>query len=110
MVVATLGLLLSQRPRGRVAQALAIPSYFTPGPFWTKLGEGSPHVGVAIINPSSGPGTTIDANYLTAVQQSQARAVRVLGYVATDHGNRNAGEIRSEIDAYYGWYQVDGIF
>lgn len=110
VVIATLGLLLSQRPRGRLAQALAIPSYFTPGPFWATLGEASPRVGVAIINPSSGPGTALDVDYLTTVQQSQARAIRILGYVATDHGNRDAGEIRREIDAYYAWYQVDGIF
>src|SRR5829696_5850709 len=52
-------------------QRLAVPSYFRPtaadadGLLWSRLEGGFPTVGLAIINPSSGPGATKDQAYVT---------------------------------------------
>ena len=75
-------------PVGTIAnQKMAIPSYFYPGSFWTQLEQGAPTVGLAIINPNSGPGTKFDQNYADEVSRAKANGIYVLGYVATDYGS-----------------------
>jgi hypothetical protein len=91
-------------------QQLAIPSYFYPGPLWTQLQGGAPTVGLAIINPSSGPGTSLDLQYATTTQTTQQQGILVLGYVYTAYGTRAAQAVMADIDTYYAWYGVDGIF
>lgn len=96
-------------------QRLAIPSYFYPctgpsGCYWNQLNNGAPTVGLAIINPDSGPGTSQDQNYVNQTLRTQAKGIIVLGYVYTSYGNRPAEEVKSDVDLYYTWYRVNGIF
>lgn len=91
-------------------QAVAVPAYFTPGAFWTQLNAAAPTVGLAVINPNSGPGNGVNYDYVNQVQQSRARGLTVLGYVHTSYGTRLAADVKREIDQYYAWYGVDGIF
>ncbi|TLX81877.1 MAG: hypothetical protein E6L00_05215, partial [Thaumarchaeota archaeon] len=65
---------------------------------------------VAIINPSSGPSSSIDSNYVSGIQQLQAAGVKVLGYVYTSYGTRSTSSIESDINSYNNWYHVNGIF
>jgi hypothetical protein len=113
-LVIALALLLALQPLQNVpaqsVQKMAIPSYFYPGAYWTQLINGAPTVGLAIINPASGPGKKADSNYLNTVRQAQARGITVLGYVYTKYGSRRASAVRADIDKYYSWYRVDGIF
>jgi hypothetical protein len=113
-LVIALALLLALQPLQNVpaqsVQKMAIPSYFYPGAYWTQLINGAPTVGLAIINPASGPGKKADSNYLNTVRQAQARGITVLGYVYTKYGSRRASAVRADIDKYYSWYGVDGIF
>lgn len=102
--------LVTHRPREHVMQTMAVPSYFAPGSFWPQLSDAAPAVGIAIINPHNGPGAAIDLGYHSNIQRIQAKGIKVLGYVATDHARRNSGDIDAEVDQYYAWYQVDGIF
>lgn len=92
------------------SQHLAIPSYFYPGSSWTQMTQGSPAVGVTVINPASGPGSSSNADYVRQVQQSQAAGLIVLGYVPTGYGGRAVADVEAEIDDYNAWYHVDGIF
>lgn len=95
------------------AQRLAIPSYFDPnnaGVLWDQLTNAAPRVGLAIINPNSGPGASPDPAYLATVQQAQRQGVITLGYVATNYGRRSLASVRSEIQRYFNWYGVNGIF
>ena len=91
-------------------QNVAIPSYFYPGALWTQIEHALPEDSVAIINPSSGPGSSIDQSYVAQVDEGQSAGLTVLGYVHTDYGRRSSAVVRSEIDKYYSWYGVDGIF
>ncbi len=93
------------------AQKMAIPAYFyATSSFWTQLQNGAPTVGVAVMNPNSGPGSRQNADYVNAVRKAQDAGVKVFGYVYTGYGARRSSAVRSDIDKYYNWYKVDGIF
>jgi hypothetical protein len=91
-------------------QSIAVPSYFYPGSSWTQLEAGAPTVGLAIINPNSGPGDTVDSNYVSQVTSTRAKGMTVIGYVHTSYGARSLTEVKAEVDRHYTWYGVDGIF
>ncbi len=91
-------------------QRIATPSYFYPGPFWTRMEKALPKQSTVIVNPSSGPGGAIDQNYAARVERNRAASLTVLGYVYTDYGRRPSAAVKSDIDKYYSWYGVDGIF
>ncbi|HEX5322947.1 MAG TPA: spherulation-specific family 4 protein, partial [Capsulimonadaceae bacterium] len=103
---------LSLGPTRAVAQKqrMADPSYFYPGPLWTKLEAAVPTVGLAIINPASGPGDRLDPNYVTQVKEAKAHGLIVLGYVHTSYAKRNLRDVEAEADHYFQWYHVSGIF
>src|SRR5438132_2763856 len=63
-----------------------------------------------IINPNNGVGTSSDANYMTGTDLMQLYGITVLGYVATNYGNRAMDSIIAECARYAAWYHVDGIF
>lgn len=91
-------------------QRIAIPSYFEPGELWNQLIAGAPTVGLAIINPADGPGSSVDPAYQTTVTQSQRNGILTLGYVATNYGRRSLTAVQQEIRRYFSWYAVNGIF
>ncbi len=91
-------------------QKIAIPSYFYPGTAWTRLENSAPTVGIAIINPDSGPGASPDPRYIAEIGRAHARGLIVLGYVHTSYGARNAAVVKREVNRYYAWYGIDGIF
>ncbi len=97
--------MISERTRG-----IAVPSYFDPGPLWTQMERAYPKVAMTIINPASGPGVVRDAGYADQVKNSQRAGLAVLGYVHTGYGARIASAAKADVDAYYLWYGVDGIF
>jgi len=65
---------------------------------------------VAIINPSSGPGTASDSVYVTGINKLRAAGITVLGYLSTQSGTRSISDIKADIDKYKSWYNVNGIF
>jgi hypothetical protein len=107
-----------------LSQLVAVPSYIYPDlgeadSQWTKLMDGFPTVGLVIINPDNGPGASLNDDYAALVDaiRDRDRDVIVLGYVYTDYGARPTSEgtpdvpsIEDDIDDYYDWYGVDGIF
>src|ERR1041384_2823172 len=92
------------------ASTIAVPSYFYPGALWTQMENAYPTVGLSIINPNSGPGTASDVNYVNQVTHTRARGLHVLGYVRTTCAARAAADVKAEIDLYFAWYGIDGIF
>jgi spherulation-specific family 4 protein len=65
---------------------------------------------MVVINPDSGPGVTADRAYRRAVGVARRAGTRVLGYVPTGYGTRDASAVEDEIGRYASWYGVDGIF
>ncbi len=77
--------------------------------WWWSFGFGFANI-ESFMNPSSGPGISRDTNYSTAVANCQDLNQNVICYVDTDYGDRPLANVEAEIDKYYLWYGVDGIF
>ena len=66
--------------------------------YWQSLTDSAPGVGItAILNPDSGPGSTLDTNYTAVVGSLQAAGGRVIGYVHTSYGTRSAATVRATV-------------
>lgn len=71
-----------------------------------------------IINPDNGPGTEAEqgpgtnthTDYQNIVTQCKKKGIGVLGYVATGYAKKDPEFVYSEINTYFSWYAVDGIF
>ena len=90
-----------------------VPAYFYPsaGSAWDDLNTAAARIPVtAIMNPGSGPGTFQDNSYVNAVDDLRAAGGKVIAYVYTQYGNRSAAAVKSDIDKYVNWYNIDGIF
>lgn len=95
-------------------QEIYVPSYVYPcsgtGCAWDVF---KANATLVVINPNSGPGTSSDPNYVTLVNNMKTgtSAVKiVVGYVSTSYGSRASSLVLAEIDKYYSFYNVDGIF
>ena len=99
-----------------LVQTLAIPSYWYPSNVsaspWARTLAAAPPVDLVVINPNSGPGKSVDAEYVAQVSRAHAASptLSVLGYVYTSYGKRDAAAVRQDIEHYFAWYAVDGIF
>ena len=89
---------------------LVVPAYYTPGPDWDRIIAASDVVGMIIFNPNNGPGMTTDPAYMPAIAKAQAAGIRVLGYVATNYGQRAEADINADVNAYYDLYKPSGIY
>jgi hypothetical protein len=86
-----------------------VPAYLPPRAI-TAL-AGSPRLPrLLVVNPASGPGTEPHPPYRDAVKAAQQAGARVLGYVNTGWGARDAGDVERDIDRYAAWYGTDGVF
>ena len=64
-----------------------------------------------IINPASGPGNDVDANYTKAIDRLVGAGCVVLVYVSTAYGKRLAGDVTTDIDRWQQMYpRAQGIF
>lgn len=109
------GSLLAAFATSANAVEVLIPSYFYPGgstsTLWPQLNTAASSVGMtAILNPASGPGAALDANYRNAVNSLRASGGRVIGYVSTSYGARPIADVKADIAKYRSLYSLDGIF
>ncbi len=91
-----------------------IPLYTYPGSTWRTViqaEQANPSVAVvAIVNPDSGPGNSLDPNYVRGIAQLEAAGITVLGYDHTSYGARPMNQVDSDALHYLSWYHVNGIF
>ncbi|MCL4518814.1 MAG: spherulation-specific family 4 protein [Thaumarchaeota archaeon] len=93
---------------------LLVPLYTYPtDSSWQTLIQAklaNPSVPVAaIINPSNGPGSGQDSNFVQGINSLRSAGISVLGYVATGYGSVSVSSAESQINAYKQWYNVNGI-
>jgi hypothetical protein len=101
---------ISQKPRPGTVR-MAVPAYFPPAdPQWQRMIAGAPTVGMIVFNPQSGPGTAADPAYTQIIAQAQAAGIIMLGYVATSYGARPEAEVIADINSYYDFYSLSGIY
>ena len=107
------GLLLSFNAH---AVNILLPAYFYSSSdpnqsFWDEMTAAAGQVGItAIMNPDSGPGSSVNSDYTTAVDVLRAAGGKVVGYVHTSYGARSQTEVLSEVSSYASFYNIDGIF
>jgi hypothetical protein len=64
-----------------------------------------------ILNPASGPGEEVDANYTKAIDRLAGAGCVVLGYVSTRYGKRASADVKNDIDRWLKMYpRAQGIF
>ena len=105
-------LVLGAAAGAAAAQSIAVPAYFYPGGnpnYWTQMDQASQGA-LAVMNPNSGPGSAPDPNYVSAVKAAEAAGITVVGYVYTNYGSRSLRAVESDVNKYYSWYPVQGIF
>ena len=58
----------------------------------------------------TGAGTSPEPGFQAAVRSAQAAGIRVIGYVATEYGQRPIAQAEADARNYKAWYGVSGIF
>jgi Spherulation-specific family 4 len=65
----------------------------------------------AIINPSNGPDhAPPNSDYQQGIKDLHQVGVKVIGYVPSNYGKRDFQAIKTDIDLYLKYFNVDGIF
>ena len=96
--------------------ATIVPLYTNPDhASWAALvtaKQAHPKVGIiAVVNPSSGPGSDLRADYTAGIAKLIAANIRVLGYVGTDYTANTPASVKADIDLWKTFYpNVQGIF
>src|SRR5262249_15156728 len=91
---------------------IMVPAYFDPSSgLWGGLNLAASRVPlIAIMNPNNGPGSTQKASYVSALSSLHAAGGRGIGYVYSSYAARATNLVMADIDLYFSFYQVDGIF
>ena len=89
---------------------VGIPAYFSKADLWKLATAGAPTVNLIVFDPADGPGIEPDPAYVEPIAKARAAGITVIGYLTTDYARRSIGQVKPEIDRYYDFYKVSGIF
>ncbi|MFE6287011.1 spherulation-specific family 4 protein [Streptomyces sp. NPDC057877] len=93
--------------------SLLVPLYVHPAEdpgAWHRLIARADRVHAVVLNPASGPGPAPDPAFTAVAGALRAAGARLLGYVDTDYGARDAARITAELGRHRRWYGVHGCF
>ncbi len=115
--VATISVTLTITGGSNAVQHLYGPVYAPPvtagttNAMWAQFEQAGTAVSFVIANPNSGPGSTQNADYVTGILGMHTSGIKVLGYVNTSTSGVliASATVKSQIDAWYSFYNVDGI-
>jgi hypothetical protein len=96
-------------------QTAAIPAYWYPDSSTSTstnqlLNTPSGDVSFIIADAANGAGSSVDPNYVSAIDTYEREGIKVYGYVYTDYGSRSLSSVEAEVSDWYSWYGLDGIF
>jgi len=79
---------------------------------WATLAGTAPTTRPAyvIVNVNTGPGTTLDSNYVAAITKAEAAGWTMLGYVDTAEASASVSSVESQVGAWRSLYGVRDIF
>ncbi|WP_424215113.1 spherulation-specific family 4 protein [Streptomyces sp. BI20] len=107
-------------PTGQRGLEIAVPAYVhADDPVLATLAETDPAPSIVVLNPNNGDAPFDEpwqerADALRRAVTATGEHTKVLGYVHTDHGNRDPAAVRASVDNYLrtadGELHVDGIF
>jgi hypothetical protein len=90
-----------------------IPLYVYPthlGSFWDVIEADPTNVGYVIANVDTGPGTSVNSDYTTHIDNCRAVGIKVLGYVDTNYTARPRAGVEAEMSTWSNLYAIDGYF
>jgi hypothetical protein len=87
-----------------------LPAYFYPGASWQAALATATASSTIIVNPSSGPGTSPDPQYLQVVASAQAKGAELLGYIDTGYTSLPLANIEQQVSDYRSWYGITSIY
>lgn len=118
-----MGIVSQSTRRFHTGQRIGWPAYVYPtlgdgqGNYWDRALLAAPTLDVLIANPASGPGTSANSDYVTAIGDAVTAGVTVLGYVNT---RDTTGEtpvllsqatVLADVDGWLNLYpSIGGIF
>src|SRR6266480_5168645 len=89
---------------------ILVPDYIYPsGNAWEQYTGSFPTCSMLVANPSNGPGC-LDSNYTMAIKNARDAGLQVLGYVYTCYAVGGLTAVKEDIDNWYRFYTIDGIF
>ena len=103
-------------PPGDESMRVLVPMYIYPtwfaagGGAWQVMQSAAPAVAFAVADPANGPGGSSNSDYATQIPLAKAAGVKMLGYVTTGYGTVPTATVTGQVDNWYSWYDVDGIF
>lgn len=109
-------------PATTTDQRILVPGYFPPNWWagwpnsqWTLFADYAPlgldgGGSIGVMNPASGPGTAGNSDWTAVTNYSRSHGHKVLGYVDTNYAARALADVAADVDKYYTWYGVDGVF
>lgn len=79
--------------------------------YWNSVvAAGGQKVPFVVVNPQSGPGAAVNADYTGQLADLDAAGVKYIGYVKHNRQSRDIHEVAAEIDAWYQFYPgIQGI-
>ena len=95
---------------------LLVPAYFHPSGTaveeWRRLFDAAAQVPiVVVVNPASGPGTTVEKAYADLMKNAEKRKVVTVGYLNTDYAKRPLEDVKTDIQAWKRLYPaIRGFF
>ncbi|GED84104.1 spherulation-specific family 4 protein [Streptomyces sp. 6-11-2] len=93
--------------------SLLVPLYVHPAEdpgAWHRLIRSAARTYAVVLNPAGGPGAGPDPAFTAVAEALRAAGARLLGYVDTDYGTRDAAEVADEVRRHREWYAADGCF
>lgn len=100
-------------------QSVFVPGYSYPerwpggnNSYWEAIrGAGAAKVPFVVVNPNSGPGASVNADYAGELADLDAKGVKYIGYVKHNKQQRDIKEVAAEIDRWYQLYPgIKGMF
>jgi hypothetical protein len=92
-----------------VCVSTLVPAYFSTDAAWSELAA-STQAMVVIANVSNGPGSALDAKYLTWINAVRGAGHRVKGYVYTSYAKRSSAAVLLDMERWRQFYALDDFF
>ncbi len=92
-------------------EGLLIPLYKEDATLWNIVINLNAFHTTAIVNPDNGPGLAVDPFYQDVINKLILNGKTPIGYIYTNYGNRNIGDVKADIDKWLTFYpNIKGFF
>ncbi len=107
--------LFASSTQSTIPARMLFPLYIAPGANganWNPVIAANTYGNIdVILNPSNGPGSVKQTNYVNGIARLKAANVGIYGYVHSTYGDRSIVDVKADVDKWVNWYApITGIF